>query len=46
MAKTKSYYKELAELQRYIESDAKENAKRAFLYPIFKLLYKDKFKII
>lgn len=45
MAKTKSYYKELAELQRYIESDANEDAKRAFLYPIFKLLYKDKFKI-
>lgn len=45
MAKTKSYYKELQELQRYIESEANEDAKRAFLYPIFKLLYKDKFKI-
>lgn len=45
MAKTVSYYKELQQLQNYIESDANEDSKRPLLYPIFKLLFKDKFKI-
>jgi hypothetical protein len=45
MAKNSTYYQELLDLQKYIESSANEDAKRPLLYPIFKRLFKDKFKI-
>ena len=40
-----TYDKELRDLQKYIESNANEDAKRPLLYPLFTKLYKDKFKI-
>ncbi len=46
MAKKKIYYtEELKQLKEYIKSDSNEDAKRPLLYPLFKKLYKDKFKI-
>ncbi len=44
MAKT-TYSDELEQFKRYLRSDANEDAKRPDLYPLFKKLYKDKFKI-
>jgi len=40
-----TYSYELKELQKYIESDSNEDAKRPLLYPLFQKLFKDKFKI-
>jgi hypothetical protein len=45
MAKNISYSEELNALQKYIESDSNEDAKRPLLYPLFQKLFKDKFKI-
>ncbi len=45
MAKQPNYYQELKQLKEYIKSESNENAKSPLLYPLFKKLYKDKFKI-
>ncbi len=45
MAKKNIYFNELKQLKEYIKSDSNEDAKRPLLYPLFKKLYKDKFKI-
>lgn len=45
MAKNNTYYQELIDLQKYIESNSNEDAKRHLLYPLFKKLFKEKFKI-
>jgi len=46
MSKKKTYYtEELKQLKEYIKSDNNEDAKRPLLYPLFKKLFKDKFKI-
>jgi hypothetical protein len=43
MAKEISYDAELKLLQKYIESDENEDAKRSLLFPLFTKLFKDKF---
>jgi len=40
-----SYHSELKQFKEYIKSDRNEDAKRPLLYPLFKKLYKEKFKI-
>ncbi len=40
-----TYHSELKQFKEYIKSDRNEDAKRPLLYPLFKKLYKDKFKI-
>lgn len=45
MAKSNIFFSELKQLKEYIKSDSNEDAKRPLLYPLFKKLYKDKFKI-
>ncbi len=44
MSKT-SYGEELEDLRKYIQSPSSENAKKLYLYPIFKKIFKDNFKI-
>ena len=36
MAKNNTDYQELTDLQKYIESNSNEDAKRHLLYPLFK----------
>ncbi len=43
MAKAISYDAELKLLQKYIESDENEDAKRPLLFPLFSKIFKDKF---
>lgn len=45
MAKNQTFEKELRSLQKYIESNENEDAKRQLLYPLFTKLFKDKFSI-
>ena len=45
MAKTISYFDELKKLKGYFKSESNEDAKRPLLYPLFKKLFGDKFKI-
>lgn len=45
MAKPLTFDQELKSLQKYIESNENEDAKRQLLYPLFTKLFKDKFKI-
>lgn len=45
MAKNITYDQELRDLQKYIESNENEDAKRQLLYPLFTKLFKDKFSI-
>jgi hypothetical protein len=45
MAKTITFDHELRSLQKYIESNENEDAKRQLLYPLFTKLFKDKFSI-
>ncbi|GEM54951.1 hypothetical protein FB1_11720 [Flavobacterium branchiophilum NBRC 15030 = ATCC 35035] len=45
MAKTQTFDQELRSLQKYIESNENEDAKRQLLYPLFTKLFKDKFSI-
>ncbi|WP_396149620.1 hypothetical protein [Flavobacterium sp.] len=45
MAKNLTFDQELRSLQKYIESNENEDAKRQLLYPLFTKLFKDKFKI-
>ena len=40
-----SHSDELEKLREYLRSDSNEDAKRHLLYPLFKKLFKDKFKI-
>ncbi|MDX2049027.1 MAG: hypothetical protein SFU87_19730 [Chitinophagaceae bacterium] len=40
-----SFSEELDQLKQYISSDDNEDAKRPLLYPLFKRLFKEKFKI-
>ena len=40
-----AFGEELEQLKQYITSDDNEDAKRPLLYPLFKKLFKDKFKI-
>ncbi len=44
MAKTITYYEELAKLEQYLKSDKNEDAKRQLLFPLFSKLFKEKFK--
>ncbi len=44
MAKKNIYFNELKQLKEYIKSDSNEDAKRPLLFPLFKKLFKDKFK--
>jgi hypothetical protein len=44
MAKT-TFSDELEQFKSYLQSDANEDAKRPDLYPLFRKLFKDKFKI-
>jgi len=43
--KKETFSEELNSLKEYIKSSANEDAKRPLLYPLFKKLFKDKFKI-
>ena len=45
MAKNITFDHELRSLQKYIESNENEDAKRQLLYPLFTKLFKDKFSI-
>lgn len=45
MAKTKSLNEEMKLLTRYLTSTGSENAKQPLLYPLFRNLYDDKFKV-
>jgi len=45
MAKNITFDQELRRLQKYIESNENEDAKRHLLYPLFTKLFKDKFSI-
>ena len=45
MAKNITYDKELRDLQKYIESNENEDAKRQLLYPLFTKLFPNKFSI-
>lgn len=45
MAKNTTFDQELRSLQKYIESNENEDAKRQLLYPLFTKLFKDKFSI-
>jgi hypothetical protein len=45
MAKNQTFEEELRSLQKYIESNENEDAKRQLLYPLFTKLFKDKFSI-
>lgn len=45
MAKQKSYSDELESFKEYLRSPDNEDAKRPLIYPLFKKLFPDKFKI-
>lgn len=45
MAKTTTYDQELRNLQKYIESNENEDAKRQLLYPLFTKVFQNKFSI-
>ena len=45
MAKTITFDKELRDLQKYIESNENEDAKRHLLYPLFTKMFPNKFSI-
>ena len=45
MGKQPTYYEELGQFGKYIKSDSNEDAKRPLLYPLFRKLFGDKFKI-
>jgi len=45
MAKTKSLHEEMRLLTQYLTSTSSEKAKQPLLYPFFRNLYDDKFKV-
>lgn len=45
MAKSPTYGEEIEDFKKYLRSDSNEDAKRPLLYPLFKKLYKENFRI-